>query len=102
MDHHSESHQQREERLAAAKSFQEALDQLNDTFQESGEPQSKRERQPTKPQSSNRKSSPPPKFDLASLEDAVADIEEYMKSRQTYLLTSDSESSSDPDPEDAP
>lgn len=95
MDHSSENHQQREERLAAEKSFQEALDQLNDTFEESLTSKQKPNRK-TPQQLAKTKV----KFDLASLEDAVADIDEYMKARETYLHSPEPPPESDSESED--
>ncbi|MEB3338339.1 MAG: hypothetical protein VKJ46_12810 [Leptolyngbyaceae bacterium] len=91
MDQH-----QRELRHAAAQAFLESLDKLQETLNSADQPPEDPKPKPS-PESANRSHapnhttrtlSPLPKrdrassvaFDLAALEDAVADIERYMQS----------------------
>ncbi len=77
MDHH-----QHNPRYAAARAFMESLDQLQDTLQPADSQSVPPPVLPTDSQPSQADVSASDQFDLSSFEQAVADIEQFMQTRQ--------------------
>lgn len=75
MDQH-----QRELRRASAKAFLESLDQLNETLHAPAPTPKPIPARPT-PAPSSPKKTKPRQFTLAELEDALADIEQFMENK---------------------
>lgn len=73
--------QQRDLRRAAAEAFFESLEHFEQTIEADDEKVAPQQPQNKAPQP--KPANPPVQFDLASLEDAIADIEQFIQQQET-------------------
>ena len=69
-------------RRASAKAFFESLDQMNDSAPTKEASQTAKSNSPSAPNPAAKQRKPKPQFSFAELEDAIADIDQFMQSKE--------------------